>query len=111
MSEKWTENANCEQPYCYFYNGNTAATFTTVSITAVTHDGYIGKGFNAGPCYNLFNQRARDPEYTAIIDPQPKPKGRGWKKPMYAICISIIYITNLCPFVGTYIWTSPSCCT
>ena len=41
--------------------------------------------------FNLFIQRARDPEYAAIMDAQPKPKGRGRKKPTYAICISIIY--------------------
>ena len=53
--------------------------------------------FIAGPHFNLLIQRARDPEYTAIMDaqPKPKPKGRGQKKLTYAICISIIYITNL----------------
>ena len=58
--------------------------------------------FNARPHFkfNLFIQRARDPEYAAIMDAQPKPKGRGRKKLTYAVCISIIYITNLCLFVG-----------
>jgi SWI/SNF-related matrix-associated actin-dependent regulator of chromatin subfamily A member 5 len=27
-------------------------------------------------------QRARDPEYAALLDAQPKPKGRGRKKAM-----------------------------
>ena len=53
--------------------------------------------FNAGPHFNCFIQRARDPEYAAIMDAQPKPKGRGRKKLTYAICLSIIYITKLCP--------------
>lgn len=29
-------------------------------------------------------QRARDPEYAALLDAQPKPKGRGRKKAKYA---------------------------
>jgi SWI/SNF-related matrix-associated actin-dependent regulator of chromatin subfamily A member 5 len=29
---------------------------------------------------SLFFQRARDPEYAALMDTQPKPKGRGRKK-------------------------------
>ena len=53
--------------------------------------------FNAAPRSNMFLQRARDPEYAAIMDAQPKPKGRGRKKFTYAIRISIIYLTNLCP--------------
>ena len=31
-------------------------------------------------------QRARDPEYAAMMDAQPKPKGRGRKKAVYVSC-------------------------
>lgn len=38
--------------------------------------------FGYGPLTitRLFLQRARDPEYAAMMDAQPKPKGRGRKK-------------------------------
>lgn len=30
-------------------------------------------------------QKARDPEYAALLDAEPKPKGRGRKKAVYVI--------------------------
>ena len=30
-------------------------------------------------------QKARDPEYAAMLDAQPKPKGRGRKKAVYVV--------------------------
>lgn len=32
-------------------------------------------------------QRARDPEYAALMDAQPKPKGRGRKKATYDLIL------------------------
>ena len=57
-----------------------------------------------GPHFNLFIQRARDPEYAAIMDAQLKPKGRGRKNLMYTKCISIIYITMFVQF-----WDDNAC--
>ena len=53
--------------------------------------------FNAVPHFNCFIQRARDPEYAAIMDAQPKPKGRGRKKLTYAICFQLYASLTLCP--------------
>src|SRR5215471_9886086 len=41
------------------------------------------------------HQRARDPEYAAMLDAQPKPKGRGRKKTLYAY---LPYVSELCLF-------------
>lgn len=35
-------------------------------------------------------QRARDPEYAALMDAQPKPKGRGRKKATYVSPMSLL---------------------
>lgn len=34
----------------------------------------------------MISQKARDPEYAAMLDPEPKPKGRGRKKAAYVSC-------------------------